>query len=133
LVEDLLDPAGDARAGGDLHLLRADEDDGLPGRGGPEGEAVVRPEGPAVAAALEEVARADELRREAGGRLLVDVLGRAHLLDPAVVQDRDPVAHRERLLLVMRDEDERHAELALEAPELRLEPLAQLEVQGTER
>ena len=47
--------------------------------------------------------------------LLVDLGGRADLLDPALVEDRDPVAHRQRLVLVVRDVDERDpADLALD-------------------
>ena len=45
-------------------------------------------------------------------RALVQLLGRAELLDPAVVHDRDPVAHRERLLLVVGHVHERDPDLA---------------------
>ena len=51
---------------------------------------------------------------------VVDLGGRADLLDPALVHDRDPVAHRERLLLIVGDEDEGDADLALDALELEL-------------
>ena len=65
--------------------------------------------------------------------LLVDLLGRAELLDDAVVHDRDAVRHRERLLLVVRHVDERDPDLALDALELDLHLLAQLEVERAER
>ena len=65
--------------------------------------------------------------------LVVDLLGRADLLDPALVHDRDPVAHRERLFLVVGHVDERDADLALDALELELHRLAQLEVERAER
>ena len=42
-------------------------------------------------------------------RALVDLARAADLLDPAAVHDRDPVRHRERLLLVVRDVDERRS------------------------
>jgi hypothetical protein len=51
----------------------------------------------------------------------------------ALVHDRDAVAHRERLFLVVGHEDERDADLALDALELELHHLAQLEVEGAER
>ena len=55
------------------------------------------------------------------------------LLDPALVEDRDPVAHDQRLLLVVRHVDDRGAELAADAQDLELERLAQLLVEGAER
>ena len=81
----------------------------------------------------DEVRNAEEVRDEERGRLVVDGLGRARLLDAAVVHDRDPVAHGERFLLVVRDEDERHAELVLKRLELHLEILAQPGVESCER
>ncbi len=59
--------------------------------------------------------------------------GVPELLDAAAVHDRDPVAHRERLLLVVGHVHERDADLALDALQLELEPLAQLEVERAER
>ena len=64
---------------------------------------------------------------------LVDLLGRAELLDPAAVHDRDPVGHRERLLLVVGDVDEGDADLALDSLQLHLQPLAELQVERAER
>ena len=66
-------------------------------------------------------------------RLLVDLGGRADLLDPAVVEDGDPVAHRQRLVLVVGHEDEGDADVALQALELDLHLFAQLEVERAER
>ena len=66
-------------------------------------------------------------------RPLVDLDGRADLLDPAVVHHRDPVAHRQRLLLVVGDVDEGDADLALDPLQLELQALAQLQVEGAER
>ena len=67
------------------------------------------------------------------GRVLVDLRGRADLLDAALVEHGQAVAHRQRLLLVVRDVDERDADLVLDALELGLHALAQLEVQRAER
>ena len=50
-----------------------------------------------------------------------------------VVEHREAVAHRERLLLVVRHVDERDPELLLELLQLDLELLAELEVERTER
>ena len=69
----------------------------------------------------------------ASAGLLVDVLGRAALLDDAVVHDRDPVGHRERLLLVVGDVEERDPDLALDRLQLDLHLLAQLQVERAER
>ena len=63
----------------------------------------------------------------------VDLLGRAHLLDLALGDHGDLVAHRERLLLVVGDVHERDADLALHGAQLQLEVLAQLGVEGAER
>ena len=64
---------------------------------------------------------------------LVERLGRAELLDLSAVHHRDPVAHRQRLLLVVGHVDERDPDLDLDALELDLEPLAELEVERPER
>src|SRR5690606_11906342 len=63
--------------------------------------------------AAEEVGGADEAGDEGGGRLLVDLVRRGQLLDQAVLHDGDPVAHGQRLALVMRHVHERDADLAL--------------------
>ena len=60
------------------------------------------------------------------------VAGVADLLDAPVAEDGDPVAHRQRLLLVVRDEDEGDADLPLDLLELQLHRAAQLEVQRAE-
>ncbi len=62
---------------------------------------------------LEHVRDADEPGHEHRRRVLVDLAGRADLLDPAGVEDGDPVAHRQRLLLVVRHVDERDPDLLL--------------------
>ena len=80
-----------------------------------------------------EVGLADEPGDEHRGRAVVDLGGRADLLDAAGVHDRDPVAHRERLFLVVGHVDEGDPDLALDALQLELHDLAQLEVEGAER
>ena len=99
---------------------------------GPQRVHPVAPQDPLRVGGVEEVGRADEGRDERRRRLLVDLLRRAELLDPALVEDGDPVAQGERLFLVVRDEDEGDADLALQLLELDLHLLSQLEVEGAE-
>ena len=65
--------------------------------------------------------------------MLVDLLGRSDLLDPALVEDGDPVAHRERFFLVVRDVEEGDADALLDRLELDLHLLAELQVERAER
>ena len=65
--------------------------------------------------------------------MLVDLAWRPHLLDTAAVHDGDPVGHRKRLLLVVRDVDEGRSELRLDALQFELHLLAELDVERTER
>ncbi len=65
--------------------------------------------------------------------VLVDLCGRPDLLDPAAVEHRDPVAHRERLLLVVRHVDERDPDLLLDLLQLDLHLLTELQVERAER
>src|SRR5205823_13588484 len=58
---------------------------------------------------------------------------RANLLDTALVEDRQAVAHGESLLLVVGDVDEGDPDLLLDRLELDLHLLAQLEVERTQR
>ena len=65
--------------------------------------------------------------------LLVDLRRRPDLLDPPVVEDRDPVRHRQRLLLVVRDVDEGDPHVRLDRLQLHLHLLAELQVERAER
>ena len=80
-----------------------------------------------------EVGHADETGHEGGRRALVDGLGVGHLLDQPAVHHRDAVRHRERLFLIVRDVHEGDADVALDALELHLQLLAELEVERAER
>ena len=68
--------------------------------------------------AREDVDLADEVGDERRRRVAVDLHRRADLLDHAVVHDDDAVGHRERLFLVVRDHDRRHAERSLQRADL---------------
>ena len=83
-------------------------------------------------ATIEEVRLADEVRDEPVDRPLVDLARRSDLANVAVGHDRDPRRHGERLLLVVRHEHEGRADLAVDARELDLHVLAELEVQCPE-
>ena len=76
-----------------------------------------------------EVAGPNEAGREGRLRSLVDVLGRTALLDHARAHDGNAVGEGERLVLVVRDEDEGDADLALDRLELDLHLVAQLEIE----
>ena len=83
--------------------------------------------------AVNDIALTDEIRHEGVLRLVVDVLRGADLLDLALVHDHDGVAHGQGLLLVVGDIDKGDAHLLLDALELDLHILAQLQVQGAQR
>ena len=76
---------------------------------------------------------AEELGDEHGRRVLVDLARRADLLDAPVGHHREAVAHAERLLLVVGDEDERDADLLLHRLELDAQLLADPRVERAER
>ena len=92
-----------------------------------DGEAAIDP------GAVEQIDLADEVGDEARPRPLVDLTGRADLLDAAGIHDGDPVRHGERLLLVVRHEDQGHAEILLDLLQLELHLLPQLAIERAER
>jgi len=105
-----------------------------------EAEAMGAECGPDVAVASLEVGRhevhrgrPDELRDEQVARPGVELLRDGDLLEDAVPHHGDPVAHRQRLGLVVGDVDRRHAEIALDAGDLRAHLDAQLRVEVRER
>ena len=67
---------------------------------------------------LEHVERADEGGDEAGRGTVVDLEGRADLVGLACIHDDDPVRDRQRLFLVMGNEDGGDAELLLDLADL---------------
>ena len=77
--------------------------------------------------------RADEARDEQRRGPLVELLRGALLLDAARVHDDDAVGHRRRLDLVVRHEDRRHTELALDAADLGAHREAQRRVEIRQR
>ena len=83
--------------------------------------------------ALQEIGFPYEVRDEAVCGVLVDLPRRADLQDAPRGHDRDAIRHRQRLLLVVGDEDEGDAGLVLHALELDLHLLAQLVVERGKR
>ena len=116
---------------GDPAALAVEPVDGR--RPGSQQVDLLRPDRQPPAAALDQVGDTDEAGDELVARVLVELLGRAHLFDPALVEDGDAVAHRQRLVLVVGDVDEGDADLALDRLQLQLHLLAQLQVEGAER
>ena len=82
---------------------------------------------------VDRVERADEVGHEGRLGMLVDLSRAADLLDAPAVHHGDPIGHRERLFLVVRDVHERRAELRLDSFELELHLLTQLHIERTER
>ena len=81
----------------------------------------------------QQVRDAEEPGDERGRGPLVELRRRPELLDPAAVHHGDRVGHRHRLLLVVRDVDERDPDLVLDALQLELHLLAELQVERAER
>ena len=77
--------------------------------------------------------RAEQPRHIDAGRTVIDLDRRADLPDPAVLEDGHAVGDRHRLFLVVRDVDQRLAELALDALQLDTRLLAQPRVERRDR
>ncbi len=75
----------------------------------------------------------DEAGDEEVERTVVELLRAVDLLQLPLAHDRDAVAHRERLDLVVRDVDRRHAEVVLQLGDLGARLDAQLRVEVRER
>ena len=58
--------------------------------------------------------RPEEAHDELRSRMIVELVRRADLLDPALVDHHNPISHFQRLLLVMRDEDRRDVYLVVQ-------------------
>ena len=84
-------------------------------------------------AGLQHVAASEEAGDEAGARKPENPLGRVHLHAAAAVQDRDPIAHGERLLLIVRHVEEGGAGRLLDLGQLALHLAADLFVERGER
>ena len=87
----------------------------------------------AAAVAEQEVGGAEESRDEARARPRVQLVGAADFEQAALVHDADAVGHREGLVLVVRDEDGRDAELLLDLADRAPQFLADLGVERAER
>ena len=77
--------------------------------------------------------RADESHHEVVGGPVVQLVGIAHLLDLAVIDDHDPVGDLHRLLLVVGDEHGGHVHLVVQPSQPRPQVLAHVGVERAER
>src|SRR5581483_8630180 len=77
----------------------------------------------------EPVGHADEVRDVLGRRVLEDLVRPAELLERAAAHDREPVAERKRLRLIVRDVDGGELEALVELIDLRTDELAQARVE----
>jgi hypothetical protein len=82
---------------------------------------------------VHHVGDAEEVGDEEGRGALVDLARRPHLVDPPFVHHCDPVAHAERLLLIVGDEDEGRPDLFLQRFQLHPQGAADLRVERPER
>ena len=124
---DLLGPDADLE-GAEALGQRARDADGRAVGEAADRMAVIRPVGPC----RDEVADPEEPGDEAGLRPLVEALRVGQLLVAALVHHGDAIGHRHRLLLVVGHVDERDPDLLLDALELDLHLLAELEVERAE-
>ena len=83
--------------------------------------------------AVEQIDVADELGDPARLRRLVELARGRDLLEPAGIHHADPARHRHRLFLVVGDDDEGHAEAALQLHQFELRAFAQLLVERGQR
>lgn len=118
-MDAVADDAGDGRAlgGVDLAMLRPDHQ----GRGGLQRQRAVRGSQCAVPdGAAQHVEVADEIPDEKPGRMIVDLLWGAELLDPGMVEQADAVGEGQRLILVIGHEHGGGAGIAVQALDLHL-------------
>ena len=73
-----------------------------------------------------------EVHDERAGGMVEQFLRRAGLLDAALAHHHDLVGDLERLFLIVRDEDRRHAHLVVKTPQPLPQLLAHLGVEGAE-
>ena len=81
----------------------------------------------------EQIGVADELRGVGGRRPVVNLSGRSDLFQFPHAQQRDAVGHDHGLFLVMRDEDERDSDFALQRFQFHLHLAAKVGVERGER
>ena len=87
----------------------------------------------AAAAGRQERGLPDELRGEARHRAVVEIVGRAPLLEATVAQQADAVGEREGVLLVVGDHQRRGTERLEQRAQFADQPLAQRDVEARER
>ncbi|MNZ95508.1 hypothetical protein D3C78_1146580 [compost metagenome] len=83
--------------------------------------------------AVEQIGLTDKIRHVAAGRGFIELFRSGGLDDRTVVHHADAVTHRQGFFLVVGDQHEGDADLALQAQQFRLHLLAQLAVQCGQR
>ncbi len=83
--------------------------------------------------AIEQIGGAEEGRDKRVGRMVIHRMRLAHLHHPTARHHGQPVGHDHGLLLIVGDEQEGNAHLRLNALELDLHLLAQLEIERAQR
>ena len=113
-----------AAGGADLHVVAADEQLCRARRvaiGGDVERLAAEPHAAVAHLHRQHDGLADEAVHEGGRRIVVDLAGRADLLDAALVHDDDAVGDFQRLLLVVGDEDRGDVDFLMQ----RAQPLPQ--------
>src|SRR5262249_13673094 len=129
LAPDAVLQAFEPRTDGDALRPQADGE-GVAGRVGTNLESQLARPRPAVdlQCAVEQVRLADEPGYKRCSRFRIHVRRRRELLNPALVHNRQPVAHRQGLTLVVGDVDERYAHVSLQVFKNDQHVLAQLQI-----
>ena len=125
---DLLGPDADAQRVAAGRRCARGPDHGLVGEAQSDVAVVVAFDG-----RRQQVADPEEPGHERGSAALVQALGVAELLVLPAVHHGDAIGHRHRLLLVVGHVDERDPDFLLDALELDLHLLAELQVEGAQR
>src|SRR5208282_4538190 len=89
--------------------------------------------GAAVGLAVKQIYVAEEIIDERRGRLVVDLLRRADLLDASVAQNGHAPGHLQRLLAIMGDKQSGDGDFLVQLPEPAAQFLAHLGVERAER
>ncbi len=118
--------------GTELDFLRPQHGDDLARHRFAGGDLGIESHGGRRPVAEQQVRGTEERRDEAGLRPRIEIVRPAAFEQAALVHHADAIGQRERFFLVVRDEDGRHAELALDLADRAAQFLADLGVERTE-
>jgi len=86
-----------------------------------------------VQASMEQLDITEELVNEGGGRMIVDVVRGADLLDPSLVHHHDAIGDFQRFVLIVGDEHAGHVQFVVQPPEPTAQVLAHACIERAER